>query len=209
MRITSTIKWAVLAAVIIPALIFLQRSCSLYDEVSVLKGKHEALQAAYADADAKAKATIAGMTAEIEARDKAIAELNHGVVVIEGKIEVKDEKIRELEEEFAQLGENSGAKIVNLQAQVVAWKEKFTLAESIIADKDGIIFNLTAKYDSQVKISAEWEASYHRQVELNTACLERIKVMEGEWKGLRFGSKLKTYAIAAAAGWIVYSMVRK
>jgi len=209
MKISNSIKWGVFGVVAILAVVFLMRSCNLYDEVSVLKGKHEALQIIYADLDLKSKATIEANKADIAARDEVIDEAGRTIIDAEGKIRDKDERILNLEEAFTQLGENKDAKIINLQAQVSIWKEKFTLAQAIIADKDKIIFNLTAKYDAQVKISAEWEVSYYRQVELHSVALERIKVMEKEWKGIQFGSKLKTYVIAAAGAAIVYSLVKK
>jgi len=209
MKIPNSIKWGVFGVVAILAVVFLMRSCNLYDEVSVLKGKHEALQTAYADLDLKSKATIEAHKADIAARDGVIDEAGRTIIDAEGKIRDKDERILNLEEAFTQLGENKDAKIINLQAQVSIWKEKFTLAEAIIAGKDKIIFSLTAKYDAQVKISTEWEASYYRQVELHSVALERIKVMEKEWRGIKFGSGVKTYLIAAAGAAIVYSLVKK
>jgi len=209
MEIPNSIKWGVFGVVAILAVVFLMRSCNLYDEVSVLKGKHEALQTAYADLDLKSKATIEAHKADIAARDGVIDEAGRTIIDAEGKIRDKDERILNLEEAFTQLGENKDAKIINLQAQLSIWKEKYTLAEEIIADKDKIIFNLAANYDAQVKISTEWEASYYRQVELHSVALERIKAMEKEWKGIQFGSNLKTYLIAAAGAAIVYSLVKK
>jgi len=209
MKIPNSIKWGVFGVVAILAVVFLMRSCNLYDEVSVLKGKHEALRIAYADMDLKSKATIEAHKADIAARDEVIDEAGRTIIDAEGKIEDKDKKILRLEEAFTQLGENKDAKIINLQAQVSIWKEKFTLAQEIIAKKDTIIFSLTAKYDAQVQITAEWEASYYRQVELHQIALDRISVMEKEWRGIQFGSKLKTYLIAAAGAALVYSLVKK
>jgi len=206
MKIPNSIKWGVFGVVAILAVIFLMRSCNLYDEVSVLKGKHEALQTAYADLDLKSKATIEAHKADIAARDEVIDEAGRTIIDAEGKIRDKDERILNLEEAFTQLGENKDAKIINLQAQVSTWKEKFTLAQEIIAKKDTIIFSLTAKYDAQVKISTEWEASYYRQVELHQIALDRISVMEKKWVGINLGSNAKTGLII---GLIIYSLVKK
>ena len=206
---TTWIKWAVLAGAVVLALLFLQRSCNLYDEVSELRGKHQALQEAYSQLDIRSKAVIGQLTKDIAERDAAIKKTEGDVAVIKDKIKTKDAKIQQLEAEYVNLGENKDAKIVNLQAQVSIWKEKFTLAEAIIADKDAIIFNLTAKYDAQVLISAEWEVSYYRQVELHKVCLERITAMEREWKGIRLGSKVKTLIIGGLAGVVVYGLVKK
>ena len=205
MKIPNSIKWGVFGVVAILAVVFLMRSCNLYDEVSVLKGKHEALQTAYADLDLKSKATIEAHKADIAARDGVIDEAGRTIIDAEGKIRDKDERILNLEEAFTQLGENKDAKIINLQAQVSIWKEKFTLAEAIIAGKDKIIFSLTAKYDAQVKISTEWEASYCRQVELHQIALDRISVMEKKWVGINLGSNAKTGLII---GLILYLLVK-
>lgn len=209
MRIPNSIKWLGLAIVVILALVFLARSCNLYDQISVLKGKHEALQIAYADMDLKSREAIDVLKEINKKYDEAMKTATYDIANLKNKIKTKDEKILNLEEEFTQLGGNKDAQIVNLQAQIAVWKEKFTLAEGIIADKDSIIFSLTAKYDAQVKISAEWEASYHRQVELHSICLERLAAVEKEWRGIRFGSKIKTYLVGAAVGWIVYSQIKK
>jgi len=209
MEIPNSIKWGVFGVVAILAVVFLMRSCNPYDQVSILKGKHEALQAAYADLDLKSKATIEANKADIAARDAVINESTRTVIDVENKIRDKDKKILRLEEEFTQLGENKDAKIVNLQAQVSIWKEKFTLAEGVIAEKDTIIFNWAMKYNAQVRTSMEWEATCNRQTILHNVALERIKVMEKEWRGVQFGSKLKTYLIAAAGAAIVYSLVKK
>jgi len=209
MKIPNTAKLIGFGVVLILAVAFIMRSCTLYDKVSELKGEHEALQVAYADLDMKSRAAIAGLEQDIAAKDKAIAESNHTIAVIRDKIQAKDEDINRLEAEYVNLGENKDAKISNLLAQVVAWKNKFTLAEEIIAQKDGIIFDLTGKYEAQVVISAEWKAQLDRQVELHTVCLERIKVMEKEWRGVKFGSKVKTYVMAAVGAGLVYSLVKK
>jgi len=206
MKIPNSIKWGVFGIVAIIAVVFLLRSCNLYDEVSVLKGKHEALQVAYADLDMAMRADLEAYKADIAARDESIAKANEAIAVVKDKIKGKDAKILNLEEEFTQLGENKDAKIINLQVQVSLWKEKFTLAERVIAEKDSIIFDLTAKYDAQVQISTEWEASYYRQVELHQIALDRISMMEKKWVGINLGSNAKTGLII---GLIIYSLVKK
>jgi hypothetical protein len=209
MTTKATLKWGALAVICTVAACGLLRSCRLYDKLSVLKGEHEALQVAYADLDGKSKVAIEALKKDILAQDVAIREASRDITVLRDKIRTKDSHILSLEEEFTQLGENQGAKIINLQAQVSAWREKFALAEDVIAKKDAIIFDLTAKYEYQVKISTEWEASYHRQVELHEVCLERITAMEKEWRGIQLGSKVKTYVIAAVGAGLVYSLVKK
>jgi uncharacterized protein (DUF3084 family) len=202
-------KWAGLAIVLILALVFLSRSCRLYDKLSVLKGEHEALQLAYANLDQKSRLTIAQYESEIEVRDKSIAQANETIAKVKDQVKAKDATLLNLEQEFTQLGEDKDAKILNLQAQVSIWKEKFTLVEQVVAKKDAIIFDLTQKYEYQVKISTEWEASYNRQVELHKLCLERITTMEKTWRGIQLGSKVKTYVIAAVGAGLVYSLVKK
>ncbi len=209
MKINNTVKLIGVGIVAILAVAFLMRSCTLYDKVSELKGEHEALQIAYADLDMKSREMIAAYQQDIAAKDKAIAEANHTVGIIKDKLKTKDAAIADLEAEYVNLGENKDAKISNLQAQIAVWKDKFTLAEGIIAEKDAIIFDLTAKYETQVKITLEWKASYDRQTELHSVCLERITAMEKEWRGVKFASRVKTYVIAAVGAALVYSLVKK
>ena len=56
-------------------------------------------------------------------------------------------------------------KVDNLSKQLSIWKQKFTLAEGIIRDKDVVIFSINEKYEAQVKISLEWRGLYDRQAE--------------------------------------------
>ena len=261
----SKLKWAAFAVVGIVMVVFIMRSCRLYDKASELKGKHEALMLKYADLEMTMRQDLAAYQADIAARDEAIVEAEQRVAESNDKIKEKDvkilrlekeftqlgeniagvdDKIKEknadilrLEKEFTQLGENKDAKLINSQAQVSIWKEKFTLAQVVIAEKDAklinsqaqtgiwkdkftlaqdvirekdnIIFELGTKYEISVKIASEWQQEAGRQSELHSVALERIKVIEKEWRGVRLGSTVKTYVIAAVGAGLVYSLVKK
>ena len=112
MKISNTVKYIGFGVVLILAVAFLMRSCTLYDKVSELKGEHEALQVAYADLDEKSTATISDYQAQIAAKDKAIAERDEQIGKIHEAIHYKDGTIAKLEAEYVNLGENKDAKAI-------------------------------------------------------------------------------------------------
>ena len=63
----SKLKWAVLAVVGIVMVVFIMRSCRLYDKASELKGKHEALMLKYADLEMTMRQDLAAYQADIAA----------------------------------------------------------------------------------------------------------------------------------------------
>ena len=169
----KTIDWilrVVAVSLVILIIIVLPRSCGLTEKYLKLKGEHDALLVER-DSLKKEKAdVIAASEADKEARDAEIALAQAEIAKKNAALKDKDKRIATLEGEFANLPDDA-ARIANLQAQVAAWKEKFSIAEGIIADKDKIIFDLTAKYEAEVKISDAYKALY-----INADSLYNIQV---------------------------------
>ena len=141
-----------LAALFLLGLIFFTvKSCNLYDENSVLKGKYETYRTL-------AKEHTKLMQAAIAEQEKKIKELEQKQIIYEENIKKKEGQIASLHVTTGELKKqrreltDKDAIIANLDTQVAAWKEKFSLAQSVIEEKDKIIFNLTEKYDAQVTI---------------------------------------------------------
>jgi len=143
----------------------------------------------------------------IKKQDSLIAEANKEVEIKNSHISSLGNTVADLEDEFGNLTDKD-AKISNLTKQVEVWKEKFALSQSIIADKDAIIFSLSQKYESQVIISLEYKSMDEASRGLLAIRNKQVKELEKINKRLRLTSRLKTGFVVVLAGLIVYNMVK-
>ena len=173
--------------------------CGSSRKVDELKGQYEE-----ASRIAKVERLIKEET--IKEQQKKIGALNVAIEVKNTTIAKKeranaklDDSIADLEREFNDL-EQQEDKIGNLLRQIEVWKEKFALSQSIIADKDEIIFSLTKKYESQVVISDSYKTMYDT-LALNTRKLQKIvTAQDRQIKRLKLTSGLKSGLAVALAG---------
>ena len=197
-----------LAALFFLGLIFFTvKSCNLYDENSVLKGKYETYQAL-------AKEHTKLMQAAIAEQEKKIKELEQKQTIYEESIKKKEGQIANLHGTTAELEKkrreltDKDAIIANLDTQVAAWKEKFSLAQSVIEEKDKIIFNLTEKYDAQVTISNSYKLQFEEGQKLNQIAELRIQSLEKELRISKFTGKIARAGTLILAGLVVYTLVK-
>jgi len=194
--------WLALAGVLLLLVIFFSaKSCKLYDESSILKGKYEAYRALAKEGVKQARIIIAE-------QEKKIKELEQEQIVSEENIEELEDEIidlglttAELEAKRKELKDKDEI-IANLDAQIAAWKEKFSLAQAVIGEKDKIIFSLTEKYEAQVKITSSYKLMYEDLVKVSSVADLRIKALEGDLRQARFWgnlSKASTVILAAIA----------
>ena len=183
------------------------RACGLYDGASELKGEYEALKVIQKAESDKAAAAVKMYEGLIAERDSAIAGLNAEIDKTEATLEVKERDLKELQA-LEPLIKDKDELIVNLRAQIKTLTDQFTLARSVIRDKDAIIFNLTEKYDAQVLISVTYRDERDRATQLQQVAELRIKGLEGMVRRSRFGSSIKSVLVAGAAGYIGYSLLR-
>lgn len=195
------------AALLLLSVFLFYRACSLYDGASELKGEYEALKVIQKAEAEKSAAAIKLYESLIAERDSAIAGLNAVIDETEATLEVKERDLKELQA-LEPLIEDKDELIVNLRAQIAGLTEQFTLARSIIRDKDAIIFSLTEKYEAQVQISLTYRDDRDRAAQLQLVAEKRIKVLEGQVRRTRAGSTLKSVLVAGAAGYIGYSLLR-
>ena len=209
MKTKTKINLSILVAglVLLALIIVGYKSCNLYDKYSVLKGAHDALTEEYETQKAKALQDIEALRNNIAQKDEKIRNITAQIVEKEGAISSLHAQTDKLEEDYEKLL-GCEQKISNLETQVATWKQKFSLAESVIADKDAIIFSLNEKYESQVKISLNWETLYNNEVTLHALCSQRLKLADKKLKGLRFGGTIKNGLILGLAGVVIYSLVR-
>lgn len=209
MKITLPKGWQGYAAAILAVAALLWagvRAWDLGSKLTVLKDKYESLSQ-MADAQFKASATIiATQTGEIRKLQDLNAKLGLDVEKKKSTIADLGKKLADLEASYPDLTEPA-AQIANLKAQIVQWKDRFTLAESVIADKDAIISNLRAQFIAQVVITDEWKARYEGEHAARLACDKALRAANTKIRVLQFKGNVKTIAVAVAGGYIAYKEI--
>jgi len=122
----------------------------------------------------------------------------------------KDANLEALGQKLKQL-EISGdlpAQVANLKEQVKAWSDKFSLAQSVIAEKDAIIADWTVKYSAQVTISESWKQKYEGESRLRTLAEKGWKASERRLRWTRVMSNIKSGLIVGAIGYLGYSAIK-
>lgn len=202
-------SWPLIASILILGLIILgYKSCNLYDELSVQKGKYEAYRAVAKADYAKAATVIVEQTKTIAAKDKEIAVHKQAVFTKNEQIASKNKSIAALEESYSKLSTDV-LKIENLTAQVAEWKSQFSLAQGVIADQEKIITAWEGKFNAQVVISEQYKAALDRQIELNRLCDGLVGRLEGKLRRTSFLAKAGGVAAIVAGGYIGYTLVKK
>jgi len=158
-------------------------------------------------------------------REKAalqyVAEMEDLILILQGNIDSLNTVIATKEDDITKLVGKAGKweqaeaaivdkdeMIANLRQQVSTWKSAFTLAREQSEAKDEIIFNLTEKYNVQVKISAEYKALWQGEKALRTNAELRIGVLEkqaGSLWSLDLGNKAVVLGLVALA---VFGLVK-
>lgn len=177
-----------------------------------LKAQYEAMKAESEAEKAESLQEIEQLRNIIAQKDREIRIINAQIEYKQGEISTLHEQTTKLESAYATLVEedalNYVAKIDNLTKQVELWKQKFTLAQSIIYDKDAIIFGLTEKYEAQEKISLEYKTLYENELALRELAETRLKIADRRIRGLRIGGTIKTGFIVGLAAVVVYGLAK-
>jgi len=182
----------------------------LHDKYSIAIGKYEE---ALTQERVNGKALtiqIAQMTETVGQKDKEIAEKVETIGHMTNAIGRKDANLEALGQKLKQL-EISGdlpAQVANLKEQVKAWSDKFSLAQTVIAEKDAIIADGSAKYDAQVTISESWKQKYEGETRLRTLAEKGWKASERKLRWTRIVGNVKTGLVLAAAGYVGYSALK-
>jgi len=182
----------------------------LHDKYSIAIGKYEEALTQERVSGKALTTQIAQMTAIVGEKDKLIAEKNEVIGHMTNAIGRKDANLEALGQKLKQL-EISGdlpAQVANLKEQVKAWSDKFSLAQTVIAEKDAIIADWSAKYDAQVTISESWKQKYEGESRLRTLAEKGWKVAERKLKWTRIVGNLKTGLILAAVAAVGYEELK-
>jgi len=169
----------------------------LHDKYSIAIGKYEEALT-QERVNGKALTTqIAQMTAIVGQKDQEIAEKVETIGHMTNAIGRKDSDLTQLVQKLHQL-EVSGdlpAQVANLKEQVKAWSEKFSLAQTVIAEKDAIIADWSAKYSAQVTIGDMWKQKYEGETRLRTLAEKGWKASERKLRWARIGSNIEKLVI--------------
>jgi len=209
MNSKNIVKYGVYIAIALILMLFIVKSCNIYDNYSVLKGQYNLLQT-------ETNALVKVSQKEIIEYQNTIAERDTRIKEISATVAVKNKKIQDLHIATQNLEDtldfdtqiSNEDKIVNLQKQVEAWKDKFAIISTIVKDKDEIIFNLQEKYNTQLKISLNYKEMYERSQQLVLLADKRLKLADKKIRNARLGSTVKTIALGAVGGYLIYKVVK-
>jgi hypothetical protein len=175
------------------------------DRYSALAGQlQEALRNAAADS-AILNQVIADKDAIIVELDKKLATSAQVIVGLKGSIAGKDKDLAALRESWAGLSAECQTRLRELD---VTWSEKFSLLEGVVAEKDKQIAALSGKYDAQVVIGDAWKQKCEGANRLLTISTALNKSLVRKVKTQAIIGNLKTGAVVAAAGWIIFNAIK-
>jgi len=204
------IKYIVIGVLIVLVGLLVFKSCTLTSRYSTLVGEYNALDGVHkrfeqeaTTAILKAREYIFGLRAQNEA-------IARQVKLTEKQLVNKDVKLIQLNKELVE-AQNTGdkdAQISNLLSQVNIWKEKFTLAEKIIADKDTVIFNLKQQYEKQVVITVDLEGLYESSQDLLRRNETLFKITQRKLRTAKAGGTLKSVALGVLGGLVAYKIIK-
>ena len=207
-------KYVIIGLILLVSCALLVRSCKISDRYSTLLGEYQALKGISAENERIAKEKIADAHADIDNLVEDNRQLHLQISESVGNISNLDGDVVRLEDELATIRTeaetipNLKEQIVNLEGQVNICKERFTLAENIIADKDEIIFNLKEQYELQIGISVNFEALYLEQKALVLKGEELRTVISRRLRVAKFGGTFKTLTLGVLGGYLAYKLIK-
>ena len=208
------LKIAIVALAIL-TIFLMARSCKLSPKVNRLQGEIALRDELIAKGSEALKASDKSLRDAEKAHSKKIGELN-------GNIDSANTVI-------ARLGESDKAKakrIRDLEAVVVIpelpieaqeliqeWKDRFSLCQQTVGEKDKIIFSLTQKYEAEFQLRLQTEeliGDYKSQLSLSTQQLQtQGNLVTKLERKLRWNKSLKTGTVVALVGTVAYLVLRK
>ena len=164
-----------------------------------LNSENQELKIKEADLEIRLKETDAKANEIIDQYEKRIAELqgnidssNTVISNLGGESSVLEAKIKSLERVQETITDKDEL-IQNLQSQVNLWKERFSLAQAEIEEKDKIIFSLTEQYESAKGIIIKKDKQILSRDELLTIKDLRIAGLEKQIEHDKLWNTIKTY----------------
>ena len=193
------------------AIVSFLRSCGLSE-------KYQKQKLAYTELRAVTDADHAVQLLFIAERDKIITTQNEKIEGFVGQVTTYQRQLSVLHSQLEELQNEEPPTtpeieslpiVINLRGQVSRLTEMFTLANSIIAEKDKIIQAWEVKFAAQVDISNSWKKQYEDEHTLRLACEGMNKTLESKVRTIAFRGKIWTAAALVAGGYAGYRLLTK
>jgi chromosome segregation ATPase len=204
----KSLVWGIVGVFIIFLIVAGLRLGYLHNKDIELKTQYETLKKDTALLEQTKQVELAALTKQIAQLQEKNAQSEQVIVRLQNQQESLNKPLSELEAVRKTLTDKD-AIISNLDKQVALWKEKFSLAQEIIANKDSVIFSLTEQYKAQVQIAENWKREYTGEYNLRVLAEQRIAVLEKSNKWFSFDSKISKTAAIILGGYIIYSLIKK
>ena len=175
------------------------------DKYSIVVGQlEEAVKAANA-LNAEKDKVIEQAAAQIVELDKKLDSSAQVISGLNGDIAVKDKNLAAMRESWAGLDAECQAKLHELDAK---WSEKFTLLESVVAEKDAQIASWKGKFDAEVQISDAWKTKYDAQERIASLSGEALKLANRKLRRTQILSNVGKIALVGLGGYVLYDKLK-
>jgi len=181
------------------------KSCQESPKEAYWRGQFDILEQRIENERVESLKTIESLKGDIAAKDKDILRVREENKIAENKIIKKSKEVNKLKVTYRDL-QNDTERIDNLTQQVVHWKEMFTISEQKCSRLDDIIFSLTEKYNTQLKITQKYITLYNNECKVSQVLTMRLDICTKRAKGFKFGSTIKSGIVLTLAGIIIYSL---
>jgi hypothetical protein len=205
MAVKNLIKYGLIGAAVIIIAVLFMRSCSLYDQNSILKGRYEELKKVATTDHALLTKDISQLTADIGLRDVEITRLKESITVINTALIGSDRDLAAIRASWSNLSAECVQKLHELDS---AWIEKELLYKQEISVERGITAQWVIKYNDAVKIGDDWKKDYENEHTLRLLAEKRIGGLEGSLRWSKFWRTGTTILAVAGAGYFALDTLR-
>lgn len=175
------------------------------DKYSIVVGKlEEAVKAANA-LNAEKDKVIEAAALEIVELDKKLYSSAQVISDLNGNIAVKDKNLAALRESWAGLSAECQARLHELDTK---WAEKFSLLESVVAEKDEQIASWQGKYDAQVQISDAWKVKFEAAERVASLSGEALKLANRKLQRTQVITNVTKVALVALGGYVLIDRLK-
>ena len=132
---------------------------------------------------------------------------------MEGDIADRDNLLSDLREQLDALPDEETVVILRKRVDILTetveqWREKFVLAEAIIAEKDTMIFALSEKYDIEHDAHLKLKVAYDVHLEYTDSLVAFNAELKRAYNRSRVVSTLKTAGLLTAGAVIIYTILK-
>lgn len=208
-----------LAGLVIGALAISAVRCPDSAAIREWRAKYEGYRA-IAEADhAMSMGRIAALEAEkatlqgaLDSSATVIAARDTTIATLKGKVTTANAETERLRTEVQPVIDANPA----LREFVASLDAGIVLRDNLIVEQERQITDLREqgwlkdeRFAVQVALTDEWKSAYEREHALRLNCEKGIALYEKQARGLRLGSTIKTVALAAVGGLVIYQAIAK